>query len=130
VGSLESRVLVSARQFRTLGVSKGPDIPELESIDRTSRALQSEDVLRRGLAEGIADGISRRIPDGVADGSSSGVSAGVADGLADGSTEGSVDGGTGGSGDGVAEGTGGARSALVPLREETPRREIAAAEGD
>jgi DNA recombination protein RmuC len=57
VGSLESRVLVSARQFRTLGISKGPDIPELESIDRTSRSPQAEDLLSGGLAEGGADGI-------------------------------------------------------------------------
>jgi DNA recombination protein RmuC len=39
VGSLESRVLVSARKFAELGASVAEDIPELEPIETTARAL-------------------------------------------------------------------------------------------
>jgi len=39
VGSLESRVLVSARKFSDLGASVAEDIPELEPIETTARAL-------------------------------------------------------------------------------------------
>ena len=39
VGSLESRVLVSARKFTELGAPVAEDIPELEPIETTSRAL-------------------------------------------------------------------------------------------
>jgi DNA recombination protein RmuC len=39
VGSLESRVLVSARKFAELGTSVAEDIPELEPIETTARAL-------------------------------------------------------------------------------------------
>src|SRR6202161_1516745 len=39
VGSLESRVLVSARKFAELGASVADDIPELEPIETTARAL-------------------------------------------------------------------------------------------
>jgi DNA recombination protein RmuC len=39
VGSLENRVLVSARKFADLGASVAEDIPELEPIETTSRAL-------------------------------------------------------------------------------------------
>ncbi|HVI07612.1 MAG TPA: DNA recombination protein RmuC [Candidatus Binatia bacterium] len=42
VGSLESRVLVSARKFSELGASVAEDIPELEPIETTSRALSFE----------------------------------------------------------------------------------------
>ncbi len=42
VGSLESRVLVSARKFADLGASVADDIPELEPIETTSRALSFE----------------------------------------------------------------------------------------
>src|ERR1700735_3086579 len=42
VGSLESRVLVSARKFAELGASVAEDIPELEPIETTSRALSFE----------------------------------------------------------------------------------------
>jgi DNA recombination protein RmuC len=43
VGSIENRVLVSARRLRELGASKGDDIPVLETIDQAPRALQSEE---------------------------------------------------------------------------------------
>jgi DNA recombination protein RmuC len=39
VGSLESRVLVSARKFSELGASVAEDIPELAPIETTARAL-------------------------------------------------------------------------------------------
>src|SRR5882762_4706919 len=39
VGSLESRVLVSARKFAELGAVVAEDIPELEPIDTSARAL-------------------------------------------------------------------------------------------
>jgi DNA recombination protein RmuC len=39
VGSLESRVLVSARKFSELGASVAEDIPALEPIETTARAL-------------------------------------------------------------------------------------------
>ena len=38
VGSLESRVLVSARKFAELGASVAENIPELEPIETTARA--------------------------------------------------------------------------------------------
>ena len=42
VGSLENRVLVSARKFAELGASVAEDIPELEPIETSSRALSFE----------------------------------------------------------------------------------------
>jgi DNA recombination protein RmuC len=42
VGSLENRVLVSARKFAELGASVAEDIPELAPIETTSRALSFE----------------------------------------------------------------------------------------
>src|ERR1700688_1669384 len=42
VGSLENRVLVSARKFAELGAAVAEDIPELEPIETTSRALSFE----------------------------------------------------------------------------------------
>jgi DNA recombination protein RmuC len=41
VGTLESRVLVTARRFKDLGVSANDPIPELPPVDQTPRALQS-----------------------------------------------------------------------------------------
>jgi DNA recombination protein RmuC len=42
VGSLESRVLVSARKFAELGASVAEDIPELQPIETTARTLSFE----------------------------------------------------------------------------------------
>src|SRR5271170_7473813 len=42
VGSLENRVLVSARKFTELGAAVAEDIPELEPIETTARALSFE----------------------------------------------------------------------------------------
>ena len=41
VGSMESRVLVSARKFRELGAATGEEIAEAEVVERKARELQS-----------------------------------------------------------------------------------------
>ena len=41
VGTLESRVLVTARRFKDLGVAAHETIPELSPVDHTPRALQA-----------------------------------------------------------------------------------------
>lgn len=41
VGSLESRVMVSARKFSELGATTKEDIPELEPVERSARALSA-----------------------------------------------------------------------------------------
>ena len=41
VGTLESRVLVTARKFKELGISTNEPIPELSPVDQTPRALQA-----------------------------------------------------------------------------------------
>lgn len=43
VGSLESRVLVTARKFKELGASTEADIPELSVIDKSARLMQNPD---------------------------------------------------------------------------------------
>jgi DNA recombination protein RmuC len=42
VGSLEARVLVSARKFKELGAAGEAEIQELEPIDRAGRKVQGE----------------------------------------------------------------------------------------
>jgi DNA recombination protein RmuC len=42
IGSLENRVLVSARKFAELGASVADDIPELEPVETSARALSFE----------------------------------------------------------------------------------------
>lgn len=44
VGSLESRVLVTARRFKELGAAAGSDIKILESIDKATRPVQTSDL--------------------------------------------------------------------------------------
>jgi hypothetical protein len=39
VGTLESRVLVTARRLKDKGVSAGDELPDVEVIDETPRAL-------------------------------------------------------------------------------------------
>ena len=42
VGSLEKRVLVSARKFRELGATSQPEIADVEPLDRVPRVVQSD----------------------------------------------------------------------------------------
>jgi DNA recombination protein RmuC len=44
VGSLEARVLVSARRFPELGISRAKELPELFTVARTTRDLQAEEL--------------------------------------------------------------------------------------
>jgi DNA recombination protein RmuC len=44
VASLESRVLVTARRFKDLGAAPGDDIPEVETIEKTTRELQTPEI--------------------------------------------------------------------------------------
>jgi DNA recombination protein RmuC len=51
VGSLESRVLVSARRFKDMGSASTQDVPELEHVDSVSRELQAGDFRSSTLLE-------------------------------------------------------------------------------
>ncbi len=44
VGSLEGRVMVQARRFSELGVSTQAELPELTTVDRTTRALRASSI--------------------------------------------------------------------------------------
>jgi DNA recombination protein RmuC len=44
VGSLEGRVLVSARRMKELGAATADDLPEPKPVERTVRALQSPEL--------------------------------------------------------------------------------------
>jgi DNA recombination protein RmuC len=44
VGSLESRVLVTARKFRELGTTSGEEVQTLQTIDRKTRMIQASEV--------------------------------------------------------------------------------------
>lgn len=45
VGSLENRVLVTARRFKELGVSGGDEIENMEVLDKTTRFLQADELI-------------------------------------------------------------------------------------
>ncbi len=45
VGSLENRVLGAARRFKELGVSGGGEIESLESLDKSTRFLQADEII-------------------------------------------------------------------------------------
>ena len=51
VGSLESRVLVSARKFEELGTTTKEEIPELDPVERTSRAMAANGNGQTALGE-------------------------------------------------------------------------------
>ncbi len=75
VGSLESRVLVTARQFPDLGVSAAKDIGELEPVQRMVRSSQAPELTTRvpggsqveppdpSRRTGVADGDAEDVPD-------------------------------------------------------------------
>jgi DNA recombination protein RmuC len=50
VGSLESRVLVSARRFKELGVASADDVETLTPVDVTGRTPQALEITDRGDA--------------------------------------------------------------------------------
>lgn len=54
VGSYETRVLVTARKFKELGVTAGTEIEPLQAIDSVPRVLQTANLL--GLPEDVIDG--------------------------------------------------------------------------
>jgi DNA recombination protein RmuC len=45
VGSLETRVLVSARRFKDMGATGGEDIPAVPPVDTVPRALQAPELI-------------------------------------------------------------------------------------
>ena len=51
VGSLESRVLVSARRFKELGTAGGAEIEDIKQIESSPRLLQSPELLPLDTAE-------------------------------------------------------------------------------
>lgn len=51
VGSLESRVLVSARKLKDYGAIEGAEIEVLEPVEHAARSLQSSELLRHPLIE-------------------------------------------------------------------------------
>ncbi len=51
VGSYEGRVLVTARKFKELGATSGPDIDPLQALDSVPRVLQSANLM--GLPEDV-----------------------------------------------------------------------------
>ncbi len=75
VGSLESRVLVTARQFPDLGVSAAKEIGELEPVQRMVRSSQAPELTTRvpggsqveppdpSRRTGVADGDAEDVPD-------------------------------------------------------------------
>ncbi len=52
VGSLESRVLVSARRFKDLGIAGVPELPTIEPIDVNLRPLSPSDSVAAESAKG------------------------------------------------------------------------------
>jgi DNA recombination protein RmuC len=58
VGSLETRVLVTARKFKELGAGAQEDVPNLEVVDRAARQLQAPDLNTETAADSNTAAIS------------------------------------------------------------------------
>ena len=54
VGTLESRVLVTARRLKDKGVTASEEFPELETVDQTPRLLGAPEIV--GLFDEAVDG--------------------------------------------------------------------------
>lgn len=61
VGSLETRVLVTARKFKELGAGSREEVPNLEGLDRSVRQLQAPDLQSEGSGESSTTPISDRL---------------------------------------------------------------------
>ncbi len=51
VGTLERRVLVTARRFKELGASTGADLETPEGVDKAARLIQAQDLLPQGSGQ-------------------------------------------------------------------------------
>ena len=58
VGSMESRILVSARRFKELGAAAGEDLPELQPVDETPRVLAAPE--RDQKADPVSENLEAR----------------------------------------------------------------------
>ena len=56
IGSLESRVLTSARRFKDMGIATSQEIPELTEIDSQTRDFRSAQLRALPEPNGVGDG--------------------------------------------------------------------------
>jgi DNA recombination protein RmuC len=63
VGSLEGRVLVSARRFEDLGATASGGLPEVEAVERSTRKLQSAELGAEGVAAELGEGETSQTED-------------------------------------------------------------------
>ncbi|MFT4553549.1 MAG: DNA recombination protein RmuC [Chlamydiales bacterium] len=65
VGSLETRVIVTARKLKEIGASSDKEIPDIEVIDRTTRSLQTDEMVLSLPHSTDEDGEIQLIGDGI-----------------------------------------------------------------